>query len=278
VIDEFVSFIFAPLFFASVGLHANFIAAFDWKLVLLVLVIACAGKIIGCFAGARFGGLGRRESWAVAFGMNSRGTMEIILGLLALQYGVIGQPMFVALLIMALFTSMISGPAMQRLLRRGRPARVIDFLLPKAFVPRLSASSAPAAIVELSEVLAAAADLSPRAVQTAVLARERSMSTGLGNGVAVPHAKVYSLSGPFVALGLSACGFDFKAREVQPAHVVFLLLTPRGEPAMQIHLLADIARLFRDPNLSEEALTAASLTELLSLLKSSHPKLSHQPA
>jgi Kef-type K+ transport system membrane component KefB len=116
-IHNFVSFIFAPLFFASVGLRVNFIEKFDPLIVFSVLVIACLGKIAGCSLAARMTGMSSRLSWAIGFAMNARGAMEIILGLLALENGLIRQRMFVALVIMALVTSMASGPAISRLVR-----------------------------------------------------------------------------------------------------------------------------------------------------------------
>src|SRR5260370_1347506 len=58
-----------------------------------------------------------RSSWAVGLAMNARGAMEIILGVLALRAGLIGERMFVALVVMALFTSLISGPAIQAVMK-----------------------------------------------------------------------------------------------------------------------------------------------------------------
>ncbi|MBA3704747.1 MAG: cation:proton antiporter, partial [Bacteroidetes bacterium] len=62
------------------------------------------------------GGMTKRESLAVGFGLNARGAMEIILGTLALSAGLIDEKMFVALVVMALLTSMISGPLMRKFL------------------------------------------------------------------------------------------------------------------------------------------------------------------
>src|SRR5690606_19909265 len=95
MLEEFVSIIFAPVFFASIGLRVNFLTQFDLALVSLVLLLACSGKVLGAYLGARWGGMPTRDRWAVAFAMNSRGAMEIILGLLALEAGVIRQPLFV---------------------------------------------------------------------------------------------------------------------------------------------------------------------------------------
>ena len=113
IVHHFVNNIFAPIFFVSIGLKVNFIQNFDLLLVLVVLVIAFAGKIIGSGLGAKLGGFTTRDSLAVGFGMNARGAMEIILGLVALKNDIIGQHFFVALVIMAILTSMVSGPLMR---------------------------------------------------------------------------------------------------------------------------------------------------------------------
>ena len=113
IVHHFINNIFAPIFFVSIGLKVNFIQNFDLLLVLVVLVIAFAGKIIGSGLGAKLGGFTSRDSLAVGFGMNARGAMEIILGLVALENDIIGQHFFVALVIMAILTSMVSGPLMR---------------------------------------------------------------------------------------------------------------------------------------------------------------------
>lgn len=117
IIHQFINNIFAPLFFVSIGLKVNFLANFDWQLTLVIIVIAFAGKIIGSGWGTRLGGFTWRESLAAAFGMNARGAMEIILGLVALENGLINEKVFVSLVIMALVTSMSSGPLMKWMLR-----------------------------------------------------------------------------------------------------------------------------------------------------------------
>jgi len=116
IIHQFVTNIFAPLFMVSIGLHVNFIEHFNLVLILLVLGLAFVGKIVGAGAGAIAGGLNFRDSAAVAMGMNARGAMEIILGTLAFRAGIIQVELFVALVVMALVTSLASGPAIRRIL------------------------------------------------------------------------------------------------------------------------------------------------------------------
>jgi Kef-type K+ transport system membrane component KefB len=115
-VHQFALGIFAPIYFVSLGLRTDFASNFDLGLVALVLVIACLGKIIGATLGARLGGIAWRPSWAVGFGMNARGAMEIILASVALEQHLIDERLFVALVVMALVTSLLSGPVMARLL------------------------------------------------------------------------------------------------------------------------------------------------------------------
>ncbi len=118
IVHQFINNIFAPLFFVSIGLRVNFITNFDPLLTLIIIVIAFAGKIIGSGIGTKLGGFTWRESFAAGFGMNARGAMEIILGIVALENGLINEKVFVSLVIMALVTSMSSGPLMKWMLRK----------------------------------------------------------------------------------------------------------------------------------------------------------------
>jgi Kef-type K+ transport system membrane component KefB len=114
--------IFATLYFVSIGLKANFVANFDLALVVLVLLVACVGKISGVFLGARLGGKQPREALLVALGMNARGAVGIVLTTVAMEAGLIDQRIFVALIIMALATSTLSAVGIKHLL--GPTARV----------------------------------------------------------------------------------------------------------------------------------------------------------
>ncbi len=117
IVHQFINNIFAPLFFVSIGLKVNFFANFDPWLTLVILIIAFAGKIIGSGFGTRLGGFTWRESLAAGFGMNARGAMEIILGIVALENGLINEKVFVSLVIMAIVTSITSGPLMRWMLK-----------------------------------------------------------------------------------------------------------------------------------------------------------------
>lgn len=267
IIHQFISFIFAPLFFASIGLSVNFLTHFDLSITLLVLLIACIGKVIGAWLGAAVGGVRGREAWAIGFAMNARGAMEIILGLLALQNGVIRERTFVALVIMAIATSLLGGPAIRWCLRLRRPRRLDQFISAKSFVHKMKSVTRREAIRELSRGTAVAAGLDESSVDAAVWDREMQGATGIGQRIAVPHARLEGLKGPVIGVGLSTNGVDFDAPDGDPARIIFLLLTPRQDDGAQIEILADIARKFGDENTRAKALQVGGFTEFLALLR-----------
>ncbi|MEW6076631.1 MAG: cation:proton antiporter [Thermodesulfobacteriota bacterium] len=267
-IEHFVSFIFAPVFFASIGLKVNFLEHFDASLIATVLMVACACKIIGGTLGARWGGMTPRESWAVGFAMNSRGAMEIILGILALEAGIIRQRLFVALIIMAIVTSMMSGPMMRYVLQPTKKRRLTGLLSAKLFLRQLQADSRRTAIGELTAAACRAIGLDPKTVEAAVWERESITGTGIGNGVAIPHARLEGLKKPLAVVGFSDAGIDFDAPDGRPAHLIFLLLTPADDPGAQLELAAKIARIFRDPVMLDRVLQTRRFTDFLALLKS----------
>lgn len=116
-LNQSMRLFFAPFYFVSLGLKANFAVHFEPTLVLIVLVIAFAGKIIGVTLGSLFGALSLREALSVGFAMNARGAMEMILASIALENHLISEPVFVALIGMAIVTSITSGPVIGSLLK-----------------------------------------------------------------------------------------------------------------------------------------------------------------
>lgn len=118
MLHDIVTYIFAPLFFVSIGFRVNFIQNFDGGIVLFVLLIAIVGKLVGGFLGGLLGKFTKGESLAIGFGMNARGSQEIVLGLIALNAGLITDQIFVALVVMTFVTIMIAGPSIRYFIKR----------------------------------------------------------------------------------------------------------------------------------------------------------------
>ena len=118
IIHHFINNIFAPLFFVSIGLYINFVESFNPLLVLAITAIAFSGKITGATIGARLGGFSKYRALAVGFGMNTHGTLEVILGAIALQEGFITNEVFVAIISMVIISIVSSAPLMEYSLKK----------------------------------------------------------------------------------------------------------------------------------------------------------------
>ena len=160
---------------------------------------------------------------------------------------------FVALVTMAIATSVLAGPMMKRLLygpyeatrsqrRSDAPDQAADLVRAGAFVPRLVARTSARAIEELGHALRASLGDLVEPALIAVLERELVAPTGLGDEVAIPHAPIEGLSRPVVALGLSKEGIDFDAPDGRASHIIFLLLLPPKAFEREVRVLACLAR------------------------------------
>ncbi len=282
IVHRFVEGVLAPIFVAAIGLEVNFVDKFHPWLVLRVLTVGIAVKVLGCGLAARAGGLGWSEAWGVGWAMNARGELGIILGLLAWHAGVIRERLFVALVTLAIVTSAMAGPMLKRLLRRDRAWSLASALDARLCLTGLEAADAPDAIRQLAAVAADRLTLSADWVAEQVLAREAMMSTAIGQGVAVPHARPINVREPIVVAGLFRAGLDFDAPDAEPVHLVFLVLTPPADAGAQLQILASIARMTHDPHIRDQALNARTPTELLAALRISdvlhRPSDHHRPS
>jgi Kef-type K+ transport system membrane component KefB/mannitol/fructose-specific phosphotransferase system IIA component (Ntr-type) len=263
-IHEIVTNVFAPFFFASIGLRTNFASNFNLGIVATVIIVACVGKLLGAGGGARLSGMDRRTSWGIGLAMNARGAMEMILGLLALQYGLIRETMFVALVVMALLTSMISGPALHFLIRRRRTIRLKDALSNKLYFPNIDRRSKRDVLQQMCTAAAESVSNSPERFFRLVWERETISPSGWQDELAVPHARVEGLPRPIVVIGKVSPGVDFEARDGKPARLVILILTEDNQS--QNDLLRDAGELFTRKDATQRMLGASSFVEVIAAL------------
>jgi len=132
---------------------------------------------------------------------------------------------------------------------------IADFLRPEAVIADLAGRHKEAVLAELCRGLSAEADLL-HPLQ-ALLEREKLGSTGIGNGVAIPHARVAGLQQIVMSFGYSKAGVDFEAIDGKPVHFFFAVLTPEASAGgAHIKLLARISLLFSQPTFREAVLQA----------------------
>ncbi|QGM47595.1 PTS IIA-like nitrogen regulatory protein PtsN [Methylocystis heyeri] len=125
--------------------------------------------------------------------------------------------------------------------------RLTDLLTPKAVVTSLKATSKKQLLLELSEKAAEISGLQAREIFDALLQRERLGSTGIGEGVAIPHGKLGKLKNIFGIFARLERPVDFDALDNAPVDLVFALITPESAGADHLKALACAARMLRDP-------------------------------
>jgi mannitol/fructose-specific phosphotransferase system IIA component (Ntr-type) len=107
----------------------------------------------------------------------------------------------------------------------------------------------------------------------ALLDREKNGSTGIGNGVAVPHARLVKLTEVILYVGISKQGIDFSSVDRKPAKIIVLLLSPVSDIGTSLKILANIARMINDRYFTDQLLRVSTDDELYSVLKqSSHDR------
>jgi nitrogen PTS system EIIA component len=123
-----------------------------------------------------------------------------------------------------------------------------EFLSPADIMIDVRASDKTRLLQQLSAQAAIALGLDSDEVSEQITKREELGSTGVGNGVGLPHARLTGLKAPFGLLARLHHGIDFAAIDGQPVDVVFLLLLPETGDAAQLNALASVARALRDPD------------------------------
>lgn len=104
------------------------------------------------------------------------------------------------------------------------------------------------------------------AVLKAVMDRERIMTTGIGNGVGVPHCKTNAVDRLVAALGISREGIDFQAPDDEPARLIFILIAEQNNPGPHVRALARLAKLLSSKQVRDALLAARTPGELLRII------------
>ncbi len=118
-------------------------------------------------------------------------------------------------------------------------------------------------------VSAAMADLPDGADKVAadLVKREGLMTTGIGQGVAIPHCRTSLVDAPVAALGISRRGVDWEAVDGEDVHIIFAFVTPESNPAVHVQMLGATAEAFADERTRDAVAAASSADEILSILK-----------
>src|SRR5436305_3605986 len=127
-----------------------------------------------------------------------------------------------------------------------------QLVAPNAIIPALKVNGKKQALQELAAKAAELSGQNERAIFDILLQREKLGSTGVGNGIAIPHGKLPKLNKLFGLFARLDRPIDFEALDGQPVDLVFLLLAPETAGADHLKALARVARLLRDPEVARK--------------------------
>jgi len=155
---------------------------------------------------------------------------------------------------------------------------ITELISPEAVVPHLKPASKKQLLQELANRAAALTGLPERRIFETLVERERLGTTGMGQGIAIPHgrlADIEKITGLFARLDQP---IDYDAVDDEPVDLVFLLLAPEGAGADHLKALARVSRLLRNPAICEKLRAASTPAAVYSLLTEPMATASSQAA
>ena len=191
VVSQMVESIFVPLFFAGICLQVDFGVSFDFTQVLIVTALSMLGKFFGAWVGTLGVRMPAFDRLPTAIAHMPGGSMGVLLAVVGRRAEVIDEPLFVSIVFASIASSLVVGPAFSWSLRRRETLNVLNLFSRRGLIPALESRNRFDAIDEL---VARACEVEPglprNVLQRAAREREETMGTGIGAGIAVPHARL----------------------------------------------------------------------------------------
>ncbi len=145
--------------------------------------------------------------------------------------------------------------------------KIQDILEKKGILIDLKAGDKTELLTQMARYLTSAYDLkSPDAVQQKIFDREAQMSTGIGYGIAIPHARLDNIDGVFMVAARCAEGVDFEAIDDQPVRIVFMMISPTNTSAELTKLLSALSKIMSYEEMRKRLLEAGDAEAFLSAL------------
>jgi len=204
----------------------------------------------------------------VAIAHISGGMMEIVVSLIALEYHLITEVVFIALVLGAVGSSILLGPWLNWAINRRKEISLLEFFSRRSIMDQLKSKDRNSVIRELCELAVEEENtLEVEAVVSAVLKREEIIGTAIEEGLALPHARLALLTKPVIIFGRSLAGIDWNSPDGHKSHFIFLILTPETNDDSQVQILRAIAKTFNDEKLRHQMIKSSDTQELWSVLK-----------
>jgi PTS system nitrogen regulatory IIA component len=145
--------------------------------------------------------------------------------------------------------------------------KITDILDEASIIQNLRSTSKKGVLEELSDVLVEGGKLPDRdKVVEVLLDREKLGSTGIGDGIAIPHGKMKGIKDLVISFGRSTKGINFESIDNKPTHLFFLLVAPENSAGIHLKALARISRLLKDPSFRSRLMEAKDRLDLFTII------------
>jgi PTS system nitrogen regulatory IIA component len=151
--------------------------------------------------------------------------------------------------------------------------KIMDHLKQEWVIPDLQGADKPSILKELSSVLVKPCQVtSVEELLPVLLEREKLGSTGIGEGIAIPHGRLKKLRGFFICFGRSLKGVDFDSIDGKPSQLFFLVMAPENSAVENLKLLSRIVTLLKESSFKKRLMDAHSQKELFQVLSAEDEK------
>ena len=146
--------------------------------------------------------------------------------------------------------------------------KILDILNKDCIIPELGSQNKKEVLEELTGALSnSKANLDREALVEVLLERERLGSTGIGDGIAIPHGKIQDLDELILSFGRSSGGIEFDSMDGRPTHLFFLLIAPENSAGVHLRALAKISRLLKSAHFRQRLMEAGNKEEIFQVIQ-----------
>ncbi len=278
VISQMVHAIFIPLFFAAIGLKIDFFQNFDLFLTAFIFIIGVGGRFLGAWIGTRFTKQSRANRYLIAIAHTPGGEMQIVVSILALEYGLITEPVFVSIIFGAVLSSMTLGPWMHQAIRKKREESVDRYFIIDESLIDLNVQNKYEAIEQMAAAISKHhPTLAVTDICDTLIRREKLLGTGIEEGVAIPHCRLAGLKEPVIAFARSSGGIDWNSPDGKATRFIFVVLCPEQQGEVLLNIFRCIAITMAQPG-NRDRLMACTPQQIEHAIKQMFNLPAHQKA
>lgn len=145
--------------------------------------------------------------------------------------------------------------------------KILDVLQLETIIPELTSRDKKGILEELAAPIAKLTGLRHSDLVRVLMEREQLGSTGIGDGIGIPHGKIAGLDRMVVGFGMSRQGADFDSLDGRPAHIFFVLVTPEQSTGQHLKLLARLSRILKSDLFRKKLMAATSRNEVYAIIR-----------